>query len=199
MKSFWSEPFLWIHLAGAAILPILFEICLLGLATGEPYWSAWLELLAIAAIGILPILWMQWTRPFDIFSLLFIALDPEQLTLEQRRLLSQFKSNRNRILTSIGVGLSLIFLWFAYRWAPAAATVTPFPAEWRFVGLGVATLAFLASNLFLQVPLSVIGILLTDESSLTDTEPYPVERIRQDFTLVGLRVERILPSMLRER
>jgi hypothetical protein len=95
MRSFWTEPFLWIHLAGIAALPLALELVWLGLAVGDPILPVWLELLLVAAVGIVPVLWMQLTRPFDIFSILVLAMKPEQLTQEQRRLLSLFKTKNN--------------------------------------------------------------------------------------------------------
>ena len=102
MRSFWSDPYLWIHLAGVAALPIFLEVCFLGLAVGDPVLPLGLELLLVAAVGIAPVVWMQWQRPFYIFSLMAIALKPEQLTVDRRKLLRLFKAPANRGLT-VGV------------------------------------------------------------------------------------------------
>ncbi|MDJ0546138.1 MAG: low-complexity tail membrane protein, partial [Microcystis sp. M53601_WE4] len=83
-----SEPFLWIHLAGLAALPIFLQIAWIGLAVGDPLPFLWLEWLFLGAIAIIPVFWMQWTKPFDIFSLLLVALKPSQLTPEQLKILS---------------------------------------------------------------------------------------------------------------
>jgi hypothetical protein len=82
--------------------------------------------------------------------------------------------------------------------APVAATVAPLAPRWRIVGLLWAGLAFLVSNLFLQVPLSVAQVLLTSESEFAATEPYPVEKMPQDFTIPGVRVNQILPLAVTE-
>ncbi len=193
MRSFWTEPFLWIHLTGLAALPITLELVWLGLAVGDPLLPVWLEILFVAALGIVPVLWMQLTRPFDIFSLLVLALKPDQLTEQQRRLLSLFKLKTNPVLTIAGSVFMIWILWQIYRVAPMAATVAPFAPGWRIAGLLWAGLAFLLSNLFLQVPLSVAQVLLTGESEFAATEPYSVEKISQDFTLPGVRVNKILP------
>jgi hypothetical protein len=121
MRSFWTEPFLWIHLAGIAALPLALELVWLGLAVGDPILPVWLELLLLAAVGILPVLWMQLTRPFDIFSLLVLAMKPEQLTQQQRRILSLFKTKANPLLTIAGAVFMLWVLWQIYRVAPVAA------------------------------------------------------------------------------
>ncbi|HEY9730001.1 MAG TPA: low-complexity tail membrane protein [Chroococcales cyanobacterium] len=193
MRSFWTEPFLWIHLAGLAALPITLELVWLGLAVGDPILPVWLEFFFVGAIGIVPVLWMQLTRPFDIFSILVIALNPLQLTEQQRRLLQLFKMKTNRAFTVAGGIFMLWILWQIYRVAPIAAAVSPLGSGWRLVGLLGAAFAFLASNLFLQVPLAVAQVLLTRDSEFATTEPYPVENVHQDFTMPGIKVNQILP------
>jgi hypothetical protein len=192
MRSFWTEPFLWIHLAGLAAFPLALELVWLGLAVGDPILPVWIELFLVAAIGLVPILWMQLTRPFDIFSILIFALKPEQLTQEQRRLLSLFKTKTNRVITIAAAVFLLWVLWQIYRVAPIAATVAPIAPRWHFLGLLGAGLAFLVSHLFLQVPLSVAQVLLTSESEFAAATPYPIEKIPQDFTVPGVRVKKIL-------
>lgn len=193
MRSFWNEPFLWIHLAGLAALPLTLELVWLGLAVGDPVLPVWLELLVVAVIGIVPVLWMQLTHPFDIFSILVIAVKPEQLSSQQQRILSLFRAKTNKLVTIGAVVLMLWLLWQIYRVAPLAADITPLPAEWRIAGLLWAGVAFLLSNLFLQVPLSVAQVLLTSESEWAATQPYPTEKIAEDFTIPGVRVKHILP------
>lgn len=198
MRSFWTEPFLWIHLSGIAALPLTLELVWLGLAVGDPLLPVWLELILVAAIGIGPVLWMQLTRPFDIFSLLILAMKPEQLTDEQRRLLSLFKTKTNPLVTITAAIFMLWVLWQIYRVAPVAAAVAPLPPGWRVAGLLGAGLAFLASNLFLQVPLSVSQVIFTSESEWAATVPYSSEKVQQDFTLPGVRVNKILPLVATE-
>lgn len=195
MRSFWSDPYLWIHVAGLAALPILLEVCALGLAVGDPLLPPWLEFLFVAVVGIAPVLWMQWQRPFYIFSFLAVAVKPERLSLDQQRLLRLFKAPENRVLAV----LSPIFLggalWQIYLAAPMAAEVAPFSPEWRGAGLLLAAIAFLGSNLFLQVPVSVIRVLLASEQEFAATEPYPVDKVSRDLTILGWRVNQILPVM----
>lgn len=184
---------MWIHLAGLAALPITLELVWLGLAVGDPILPVWLEFLFVGAIGIVPVLWMQLTRPFDIFSILVVALNPEQLTEQQRRLLQLFKTKTNRVFTIAGGIFMLWLLWQIYRVAPIAAAVSPLGSGWRLVGLLGAAFAFFASNLFLQVPLAVAQVLLTSDSEFATTEPYPVENVYKDFTMPGIKVNQILP------
>jgi hypothetical protein len=192
-QSFRSEPFLWIHLAGIAIAPLALQLTWLGLAVGDPLPFPWLELFVIGAIGIFPLLWMQWQRPFDIFSLLLFALKPDLLTDQQRQILSAFKGKKQQIASVFGaVGMAWIF-WQLYRLAPLAAIAASFLPQWRILGLAIASIAFLASNLFVQVPVAVLSVLLTKENQVSGLVPYPSEKISQSFTVPGIKVAKILP------
>lgn len=198
MRSFWSEPFLWIHLAGVAALPIFLGLCWLGLAVGSPVLPVWVEVFLVGAAGIAPVLWMQWFRPFYIFSILIVAVKPQNLTNAQQRILTRFKSRLNQGLAIfVAAGLAVI-LWQLYQFAPLAALFVPFPPQWRLAGLLLAALAFLASNLFLQVPASVMAVLLTAESEFAAAKPHVLAKIGQDFTIAGWQVDRILPNFATE-
>lgn len=188
-----SEPFLWIHAAGLAALPIFLELCWLGLSLGDPLLPPVLEILLIAAIGIVPVLLMQWFRPFYIFSIILLAMKPEALTPEQQRILRFFKTSTDRILAVITALILFGLLWQLYNFVPINADFVPLPLRNRVVGLFLAAIAFLASNLFLQVPVSVFRVFLTPEAAFASQEPYPLEKIRQDFTIPGLQVSQILP------
>lgn len=198
MQSFRLDPYLWIHLAGIAALPILLEVCLLGLAVGYPLLPPVLEVAILAAIGIGPILWMQWTRPFYIFSLLAVALQPEKLSDQQRQMLRFFKTPVAKGFTLVAPVVLIWALWQLYKLAPIAADFTPISSQLRLVGLLVAAIAFLACNLFLQVPLSVLHVLLVSPQSVENAEAYPLAEIPQDFTLIGLRIPKILPQLKAE-
>ncbi|MBI4782345.1 MAG: low-complexity tail membrane protein [Oscillatoriophycideae cyanobacterium NC_groundwater_1537_Pr4_S-0.65um_50_18] len=198
MRSFWSDPYLWVHLAGAAAVPIFLEICLLGLGVGNPLRPMALEFVLVGAVGIAPVLWMQWQKPFSIFSLVILALKPEQLTIDQRRILKLFKAPLERVIAVITSVVLLALLWQLYQIAPIASEVTPFGRFGRLGGVLVAAIAFLGCNLFLQIPISVLQVLFTSEKQFAATEPYPTERIAQDFTLLGLPVRQILPTIQAE-
>ena len=198
MRSFWSEPFLWIHLSGAATLPIFLGLCLLGLAVGSPLLPVWLEMFLVAVAGIVPVLWMQWFRPFYIFSILVVAVKPQNLTSLQQRILTRFKTKLNQGIALFVAVLLAVILWQLYRLAPLAASVAPFPPSWRWAGLLLAASAFLASNLFLQVSASVMAVLLTPESEFAATKPHVVEKIWQDFTIAPWQVDRLLPALAAE-
>jgi hypothetical protein len=195
MRSFWSDPYLWVHVAGLAAVPIALEICLLGLAVGDPLLPTQLELLLVAIVGIVPVLWMQWQKPFYIFSLLIVALKPEQLTLTQRRLLQRFKASGGRVIAVLVAGVLAFLLGKLSQLAPIAIEAAAFIPQYRGLGLLIAAIAFLGSNLFLQVPVSVLRVMLSSETKLATIEPYPLEQISQDFTLLGWRVKQILPQV----
>jgi hypothetical protein len=152
----------------------------------------------VAVAGIVPVLWMQWFRPFYIFSILVVAVKPQNLTSLQQRILTRFKTKLNQgIALFVAVKLAVI-LWQLYRLAPLAASVAPFPPSWRWAGLLLAASAFLASNLFLQVSASVMAVLLTPESEFAATKPHVLEKIRQDFTIAPWQVDRLLPALAAE-
>ena len=198
MRSFWFDPYFWVHLAGAAVVPLALELCLLGLAAGNPFLPLGLEFLLIGSLGAAPILWMQWQRPFSIYSLIFLAVKPTELTEPQLKALRRFKSPVGKGLSLMTAAVLWLALWQLYRLAPLAsesASIVP----WGHVGgFLLATIAFLGSNLFLQVPVSVIQVMLASEAAFAATEPYPVQAVAQDFTLFGIRVKQILPPLVAE-
>jgi hypothetical protein len=150
-----------------------------------------LEMILLVSVGIVPILWMQWKRPFSPFGLLLLSLQPSQLSLDQRKILQRLQSNRTHILTGLGVIPMIWVIGQLYTLAPLAQGATPIPNH--FLGLGVAAIALLAANLFWQVPLSVVGVLLTGRSQFDATEPYPVAEISPAFTSPGFPVQKLLP------
>lgn len=191
MKTFRSEPFLWIHLAGIAVVPLALVGMLCGLAVGTPLTPYGLELALLVAIAWLPIVLMQWFRPFEIFSLLIIAIRPECLTESQRRILTLFQQPRQRWLTLLGGLLSLGLLWGIYLYAPMAATVMTNVPQIRLLGLGIAAIAYLIANLFLEVPISVLGVLLTSQEAYQANLPIEAEAITKSFTVPGIKLRQI--------
>ncbi|HEY9906409.1 MAG TPA: low-complexity tail membrane protein [Thermosynechococcaceae cyanobacterium] len=198
MRAFWRDPYLWVHLAGLAALPLFLELCVLGLAVGDPILPVWLEVLLVAGLGIAPVLWMQWQRPFYIFSIVAIALKPQELTEDQRRLLTLFKAQRNRfVAVGLAIGLLLV-LQRLYNGAAIASDLASVLPGGRLTGLLLAAVGFFGSNLFLQVPASVAGVMLAQAATFEATPPFPAEQIQQNFTLLGLQVRRILPPLVLE-
>jgi hypothetical protein len=195
MASFRSEPILWIHVAGLAMLPIFLVLCLLFLSVGEPLLPVWMELFLVAGVGVLPLLWMQLHRPFYIFAILGVALKPENLTEQQRKILCLMNTKLNRFLSLVAAILLIGVLWQLYQVVPPLESLAKFIPQWRGLGLLLAALAFFASNLFLQIPVSVARVLVTNETEFAALEPLSLEKIQQDFTILGVRVNQIVPQI----
>lgn len=179
-------------------MPLALEVVCLGLAAGDPILPAWLEFLVVASLGIGPVLLMQWLRPFSIFSVLAVSLKPERLSLDQRRMLSLFRTPASHGAAIAASVFMALVLWKLYQIAPIAAIATPLAPQDHAIGLGVAAVAFLGANLFLHVPVSVVRVMAVSESAFGATQPYPLERIDRDFLLPGLRVNQILPTFAPE-
>lgn len=197
MRAFWSDPYLWVHLAGLAMAPIFLELCLIGFTIGNPFLPGWMEWLLVALVGIAPILWMQWQRPFYIFSLPAVVVKPDRLTEDQRRLLTQFKATRNRLAAVAVAVVLLLLLRQIYFSSAIAAEAVAFSGS-RFWGLLLAAGAFLASNLFIQVPISVAAVMLTRSSEFAKTRPFPPEQVTANFSLLGIPLNQVLPPIVPE-
>jgi hypothetical protein len=174
MVNFRAEPYLWIHLAGIAVVPLTLQLAWVGLSLGDPLPWYGLELAWLGAIALLPILWMQVTRPFDFFSLGAVVLKPDTLSLEQRRTLSRLKTGQHRILSLVVAIAFGGIAWQLYQLAPLATPAT----------LGV-------SHLFLQVPASVLAILLLSRERWLATPVYEAETISLHFAVIGWQVSRL--------
>ncbi|OKH28926.1 low-complexity tail membrane protein [Chroogloeocystis siderophila] len=193
--SFRSEPLLWIHLSGLAVVPICLDVCLLGLAVGDPVLPIWSELALVANMGVVPVVWMQLQRPFYIFALLAITLKHEKLTTQQRQILSLINTRINKVLTVLAGVLLVTILWQLYQTAPVV-TLTLFPREWRILGLLLAGCSFTFANLFFQIPVSVMRVLVTSDAEFATIKPYPQDKIAPDFTILGLQVNQLLPKLV---
>lgn len=193
MTNFKLEPFLWIHLAGLTIIPLMLEGVWLALSLGSPVGTWWLEFLILTVIGIIPIFILQFKRPFNFFSLLLFAISPNLLTTEQRQILSLIKQKNQRIVQFIALILMLVMLWQLYKFAPIATLTTNHLPQWRIFALIVASLLLAISHLFCQVALSILPILFTSQAQFQTIEPYPVTRIYVDFTTPPIFVKKIIP------
>lgn len=185
-----SEPFLWIHLMGIVMFPVASIVTSIGLGIGYslPYF---VELPLIGSLAILPILLMQLFRPFDIFSVLIFSLKPQILTEEQRKILSMFKTGKHRLASIVAACLMCLTLWLLYLLSPLATSAIDLP-QWRVLGLAISIVGFLLVNLFFQVPLSVLLVLTTKESNIIETQPCLPEEIEKNFTVPGIKVNKIL-------
>lgn len=189
------DPYLWVHLAGIATVPLWLAISMLGLAVGSPQWPG-LELALLAGLGVLPALWMQLGRPFYIFSLLALTLKPTALSDDQRRMLTLFQQWWVRSLAVVSPVLLVWLLWEIYPRAVVASDITPFASLGHFGGLAVAAGSFAMANLFFQVPISVLAVMATSDKRFKRTVPYPLDEVNANFTQVGIPLNRLLPEVL---
>ncbi|MEN9869532.1 MAG: hypothetical protein RLZZ171_515 [Cyanobacteriota bacterium] len=184
-----SEPFLWIHFGGIIVFPLMLGIAVIGLRVGDRY-SYLIELPWLIAIAILPVSLMQLYRPFNIFSVLFVALQPKFLTQKQKKILALFKRKQQKVISAIATGLMLFSLWLLYNFSPVIGLASLLPQQ-RILGLAIASIAFLGSNLFLQIPLSAFQVLSTSESEFAQIEQCSLEEIKSNFTTAGIKVSKL--------
>ncbi len=196
MRSFWSDPYLWIHLAGAAAVPLCLEVCALGLATGDPVLPVPLEVLLVGIAGIAAPLWLQWQRPFNFYSLYAVCLKPSELTEQQQRALRPLKSFQTQLVAIAVAVLMLVLLWKIYQAAPLIASAAPSRSRWT--GLGLGAIAFFLSNLLLQIAASAGRVLVVSDASAAKLTPYPPDQIPKDFTTLGWRLAHLLPPLVVE-
>lgn len=193
MVSFRFEPFLWIHLAGLITLPLWLGLVAVGFLIGTPFLPFWLELGIVLIVGIAPILWMQWYRPFYIFSILLVATKPGTLTAIQRQILYCFRTRLNRRLYLITTVLLIVMLSQVKRVSLIVNDVAAIFPQWHSIGLLLAIVGCLGCSLFCLVPASVIGVLFTKTEDFINTKPLNEADIRQEFSIFGWQVEGILP------
>ena len=188
-----SEPFLWIHLGGIIMFPLTLAITSIGLNTGSSY-GYWVELPFLTAIAILPILLMQLYRPFNIFSVLFLSLKPEVLTEAQRKVLALFQRKEQKLVSAIAAILMLSILLLLYFRVDRTVEIAGLLPQSRSLGLGISAIAFFGSNLFLQVPLNTLQVILTSDTVYAEHQACNVAEIERDFTALGVAVRKI-PSL----
>ncbi len=196
MTSLRRDPYLWLYLAGLATLPLWLDGCLAGLAVGDPVLPPVFEMAGTALLGSGLALWLQWQRPWYVFSLGLVSLRPDRLSPARLKVLALQRSLWSRLLSVLAtVGLIGVLAWL-YPLAPIAAPSTPFMGQSRAVGWLVSTIAFLGANLCLQWALSVIPALWVPARVWQQVTPYEVDLILQDFVVPGLRLTQILPDLV---
>lgn len=188
------DPHLWIHLVGLASLPLWLDLCLAGLAVGDPVVPPWLEVGLLGLVASGPLLWMQWQRPFYPFSLLLLATRPDSLSPQRLQLLSLQHSWLGKVLASASALVLLGILVKLYPLAPIAAGGTPLAEQPRAVGWLIGTIAFLLANFFLQLAVSALWLLLTPQQTVDRATTYETSRVLQDFTVLGIRLRQVLPE-----
>lgn len=196
MRPYRQEPYLWLHVVGLAALPLWALGIWLGVAAGQPWLPYGVEETLLVLLGATPWLWMQWQRPFNPFAVLVVSLLPTVLTTEQRQWLRLLKGTKTRIVAVLALLPMIWLLGQCYQLAPLASAVTPIPNHG--LGLLVAAITFSGANLFMQVAMSmVVLLLLTSEAQFAAALPYEPERISTDFFRFGLQWRQILPTIER--
>jgi hypothetical protein len=192
MNNFKLEPFLWLHLSGLGVIPLLLEGVWLALSIGKPLSVWWLDFLFVVGLGLIPPFLLQWKRPFNIFSFLLIAIYPNLLTTEQCQILSLIKNKNQQFLQGITFLIMLIVLWQLYHFSPVASLTTNSFPQIRIIALIVASLLLAIAFFFAQVASSVLKILFTSQEIFIKTAPYATERIYVDFTTPPFFVKKII-------
>ena len=188
--------YLWVHFAALALVPLLLDFCLLGLASARSafgYPTAYgFQFWLVALLCIGPPLWMQIARPFYVFSLPPLALNPDQLSEDQKRGLTVLLSWQIKALAGI---TALVSLWLLAQLYEKAAVVTKqaIPVMTPMAGFVSAVVAFFFACLFMQIGVSAGRSLLVSPSALKRVEPYE-GNIASRFLIAGLRVKQLLPE-----
>lgn len=188
--------YLWVHFTAIAWVPLLLDVCLLGLASaraafgypvayGFQFW-----IVALLCIG--PPLWMQIARPFYIFSLPPVALKPDVLSETQKRCLTVLTSWQIKALAGLTAVISLWLLAQLYHRA-SLVTKQAVPLMTPTAGLISAVAAFFLACLFMQISVSAGRSLLVSPAALKRVEPYAGE-IARGFLIAGIRVNSLLPE-----
>ncbi|MGD1895369.1 MAG: low-complexity tail membrane protein [Phormidesmis sp.] len=190
MMRLQQNRYLWVHFAGLAFVPLLLDICLAGLASAGPALAFKGQFWAIALLGILPGLAMQWLKPFYIFSLPPSALKPAALSEDQRRCLQIFKSWQ---IKALAIGVAVFSLWLLAQVYGMTPQVSPvFTAK---AGLVIGAIAFFVAATFMQISVSAGRALLISPQALKRVAAVDVGAIASDFLILGVRVNKLLPDI----
>lgn len=192
-----TEPFLLIHVALLAAVPLVIVLCMMGLAVGDPVLPGWLEMLILGLPPIALTIWIQWQKPLYPFSLWGLAKPATELSDRQRRVLSVLRRRINGWYTGAWVAVVAgVFLYVVFRQiyisAPLAADIAPFPPVLRLIGILWAEVFFLIGNLLLQMGAAAARVMLVPPSEFNSLKPYESNLIRKDFTIVGIRSPHLL-------
>ncbi|EDX85874.1 hypothetical protein S7335_3577 [Synechococcus sp. PCC 7335] len=182
--------YLWIHFAGLAFVPLLLDVCLAGLASAGPALPFHGQFWAIALVGIVPALAMQWFKPFYIFSLPPSALSPAALSEDQRRCLQIFKSWQIKALSVIVAIFSLWLLKQIYLLLPQIS-----PLMTPNAGLIWGAIAFFIASSFMQISISAGRALLIGPTALKRVPAVDESAIATDFLILGIRLNQLLPAV----
>lgn len=188
--------YLWVHFAALALVPLLLDFCLVGLASARSafgYPTAYgFQFWLVALVCVGPPLWMQIVRPFYVFSLPPLALRPDVLTEDQRRCLTVLTSWQMKALAGVSAVVLIWLLAQLYEQSvvvakQSMAVMTP------TAGMVSAVVAFFFACLFVQISVSAGRSLLVSPTALKRVPPYE-GAIAQNFLIAGFRIKKLLPQ-----
>lgn len=188
------DPYLWMHFSGLAMLPLTLALVAIALPLGIPLPFSVGELVLIVLLGGVPVWALQILRPWNPFSFWLFQIPPERLDERQRQILRLVQGTRQPLFNALGALVMVILLWQIAHYSPLATGSAGGFWQWRIVGLSLAIAGFFLSNLFLQVPLTLLPTLLLSEKTVTEIDPHPVVSVRRDFACWGLPMGQLFPS-----
>ncbi|WP_024546051.1 low-complexity tail membrane protein [Picosynechococcus sp. NKBG15041c] len=187
------EPYFWLHIAGLALLPLVWALLAIALAVGIPFPVANLELGLIILLGGMPVWILQILRPWQPFGLAFLQIPPEQLDERQRQILRLVQGTRQPVFNVLGAIAMVILLWQVAHYAPLAIGVAAMLPQWHILGFGAAIVLFFFSNVLFQIPLTLLPALLISEKTVQEIDPHPTVSIRRDFACWGFPLGQLFP------
>lgn len=187
------DPYLWLHLVGLAALPLCAELCLLGLAAGDPLLPGGWDWLLVGLLGTAPIAAMQWLRPFYPFSIALVSLRADCLDETQQRILQRWSSWEPKAIALVSTVLVLWELQWLDRLSPVAAAIAPL--DNRSLGLLVVWLGALLANGLLAIAAAALWVLLTPTAAFEAIEPFPLGNVPTAFLRPSIRLTRLLAPL----
>ncbi|MEL6489880.1 MAG: low-complexity tail membrane protein [Cyanobacteria bacterium J06621_3] len=181
--------YLWVHVVSLAAVPLLLDVCLAGLASAGPALAFGGQFWAIALLGVVPALAMQWLKPFYVFSIPPLALKPAALSEDQRRCLTIFKSWQIKALAVVVAFFSVWVLGKVYGMLPQVS-----PLLTPKAGLICGAIAFFFAATFMQISVSAIRALLIGPEALKRVQMVEERAIASDFLILGIPVKKLLPE-----
>lgn len=191
------DPYLWLHMTGLALLPLTLALLAIALSIGIPFPLSVAELVLIVLVGGVPVWALQILRPWNPFSFLIFQIPPERLDDRQRQILRLIQGTRQPLFNGLGAVVMVLLLWQIAHYSPLATGVAAGIPQWHILGLIGAAIAFFFSNLFLQIPLTLLPTLFLSEKTVSEIDPHPNVSIRRDFACWGLPLGQLLPTLRR--
>lgn len=189
------DPYLWLQFASLALLPLTLALMAIALTIGIPFPFSVAELVLIVIIGGVPVWALQILRPWNPFSFLIFQIPPERLDDRQRQILRLVQGTRQPLFNILGAVAMVVLLWQVAHYSPLAIGIAAGLPQWHLLGLLGAAIAFFFSNLFLQIPLTLLPSLFLSEQTVSEIDPHPSVSIRRDFACWGLPMAQLFPTL----